>query len=182
MKFKGFSIAIAIIAVIFAFSNYSFSQSSETKNCETKKCETKKCETKSGSCSGKCSESKSSCSDKGNSKSCCSDKNKTGNSQGTQDSVKVCPVAGEKIEGQGVKLSYLGKEYTFCCEGCAAKFQKEPLDYIKEEILCPVMGEAASKESFTEYNGTKYYFCCAPCIKKFNKDPDKYKEGYKETK
>lgn len=177
MKLKRFSIAIAIIAVLFAFSNYSYSQSSETK-----KCETKKCETKSGSCSDKCCESKSSCSDKGNSKSCCSDKNKTGNSQGTQDSVKVCPVAGEKIEGQGVKLSYLGKEYTFCCEGCVAKFQKEPLDYIKEEILCPVMGEAASKESFTEYNGTKYYFCCAPCIKKFNKDPDKYKEGYKETK
>jgi len=168
MKLKGFLIAVAVFAAIFAFSNYSFSQSTETKNCNTKKCETK----------SSCCTDKSTC----ETKSCCTDKNKTGNSQGSMDSVKVCPVAGEKIEGQGVKLSYLGKDYTFCCEGCAEKFKKEPLDYIKEEILCPIMGEAAAKESFTEYNGTKYYFCCMPCIKKFNKDPEKYKDGYKETK
>lgn len=170
MKLKGFLIAVAVFAAISAFSSYSFSQSTETKKCYTT-CETT-CDTKSSCSYNKCSESKS----------CCSDKSKTGNSQGAQDSVKVCPVAGEKIEGQGVKLSYLGKEYTFCCEGCVEKFKKEPLNYIKEDILCPVMGEAASKENFTEYNGTKYYFCCAPCIKKFNKDPEKYKEGYKETK
>ena len=89
----------------------------------------------------------------------------------------VCPVSGEAIdgaEGNPVKLTYLGKEYTFCCENCLKKFKAEPMDYIKEEIKCPVMGEAASKETFSIYNGVKYYFCCQPCVKKFEKNPEKY--------
>ncbi len=164
MSVKKIFIALAFIVSLFAFTNYTYSQS----------CCDKKCEIKSN-CDKNCTCQK-------DSKNCSSDRGKTGTSQGVLDSGKVCPVAGEKIDGQGVKLSYLGKEYTFCCEGCAEKFKKEPLDYIKGEILCPVMGETASKENFTEYNGTKYYFCCAPCIKKFNKDPEKYKDGFKENR
>ena len=89
----------------------------------------------------------------------------------------VCPVSGEAIdgaEGSPVKYTYLGKEYTFCCAGCVAKFKSEPMNYIKEELKCPVMGEAASKDVFSVLDGVKYYFCCQPCVKKFEKNPDKY--------
>lgn len=100
-----------------------------------------------------------------------------------QDTVKYCPVSGEKIdgsEGKPVTFNYLGKEYTFCCENCVAAFKKDPKKYIKEELLCPVMGEAVDEENTTVYNGVKYYFCCKPCIKKFNNNPEKYLNGYKQ--
>lgn len=103
---------------------------------------------------------------------------KTGDSQGiVSDSVKTCPVSGEKLdgsEGEPVKYTYLGKEYTFCCSGCVKKFKSEPIKYIKGELLCPVMGEPVDKNISTVYEGVRYYFCCNPCIKKFEKEPQKY--------
>ena len=99
-----------------------------------------------------------------------------------QDTVKICPVSGETIdgsEGKPVTFNYLGKEYTFCCANCVEKFKKEPVKYIKDPIVCPVMGETADAENTSVYNGVTYYFCCKPCIKKFEKDPEKYKNGYK---
>ena len=129
-------------------------------------------------------------------KDCCKDKNKSeckmdksdcsskiGNSQGTvmSDSAKLCPVSGEPVnhDGESVKYSYLGKEYEFCCEGCLKKFKAEPMSYIKTELTCPVMGEAASKDVSTVVDGVKYYFCCEMCIAKFNKDPKKYLDKVK---
>lgn len=103
---------------------------------------------------------------------------KTGDSQGVMsDTLKICPVSGEKIdgsEGESVKFTYLGKEYTFCCSGCVKKFKAEPINYIKGEVLCPVMGEPVDKNVSTVYEGVKYYFCCNPCVKKFEKEPAKY--------
>jgi len=130
-------------------------------------------------------------------KDCCKDKNKSectknqksdcsskiGNSQGTvmSDSAKLCPVSGEPVnhDGESVKYSYLGKEYEFCCEGCLKKFKAEPMSYIKTELTCPVMGEAAAKDVSTVVDGVKYYFCCEMCIAKFNKDPKKYLDKVK---
>jgi YHS domain-containing protein len=130
-------------------------------------------------------------------KDCCKDKKKSectttqksdcekksGNSQGTvlSDSTKLCPVSGEVLgqEGEPVKLTYLGKEYEFCCAGCVKKFKAEPMSYIKTELTCPVMGEAASKDVSTVVDGVKYYFCCEGCIKKFEKDPKKYLDKVK---
>jgi len=105
--------------------------------------------------------------------------NKTGEAQGLNDSGKVCPVSGEKIEGAGVTYVYMNKTYTFCCEECIVKFKEEPMNYVKqEEFLCPVMGEPAEKDLFLMYNGAKYYFCCKPCMKKFDKEPEKYSKGF----
>ncbi|HAX48136.1 MAG TPA: YHS domain-containing protein [Ignavibacteria bacterium] len=106
----------------------------------------------------------------------------TGNAGGdTSVTGMTCPVSGEAIgEGQGIKFGYYGKDYTFCCEGCLAKFKKEPMNYIKEELTCPVMGEVIeSKDVFVMHEGTKYYLCCKSCNKKFESDPDKYKNGPK---
>ena len=87
----------------------------------------------------------------------------------------ICPVSGETInEGEAVVYNYLGTDYKFCCKNCLKKFKAEPLDYIKGELKCPVMGESASKDEFVIVDNVKYYFCCASCKSKFEKDPEKY--------
>jgi YHS domain-containing protein len=133
-----------------------------------------------GDCCKNKNKSESECKSKEQTKDCsktttdCT--SKTGNSSGIVDSAKVCVVTGEVLgeEGPPVYYTYLGKEYAFCCAGCVKKFKAEPMKYIKEEIKCPVMGEAASKDVSTVVDGVKYYFCCESCIKKFEKDPQKY--------
>lgn len=167
-------------------------------NCKSGKCEMKnssgdmnsgKCEMECKSTgdmnSGKCEMNNSS---SGEIKERCCTKSSgqskvksNGEAQGVNYSSKVCPVSGEKIEGAGVTFSYLSKEYTFCCENCVSKFKAEPMNYIKEQLVCPVMGEPAEKDITLMYNGTKYYFCCKPCTKKFNKEPEKYSSGYKDN-
>lgn len=93
----------------------------------------------------------------------------------TKTAGEVCPVSGETIaEGEGVVFNYLGTDYKFCCKNCMKKFKAEPMDYIKGELKCPVMGEPASKEEFVIIDNVKYYMCCASCNGKFEKDPEKY--------
>lgn len=128
---------------------------------------------------GHCGDMKSSNETKTEDGKCC-DKHGNAGGDSTVSTGMTCPVSGEAIgEGQGVKFSYYGKEYTFCCDGCVAKFKKEPMNYIKEEMTCPVMGETAVKDVFVMHEGTKYYLCCKSCLKKFENDPDKYKNGPK---
>lgn len=93
-----------------------------------------------------------------------------------------CPVSGEVLGDNPKTVSYLGKEYKFCCPGCVAEFKEEPMNYIKEPLMCPVEGGAASKEMSAVYEGTKYYFCCAGCDKEFLSNPDKYKNGNSSEK
>jgi YHS domain-containing protein len=44
---------------------------------------------------------------------------------------EVCPILGNKINKKVKTISYDGKVYGFCCEGCDSKFEKEPLKYYK---------------------------------------------------
>ena len=93
----------------------------------------------------------------------------------TQIAGDICPVSGETIgEGEGVVYNYLGTDYKFCCKNCVKKFKSEPMDYIKGELKCPVMGEPAVKDEFVIVDNVKYYMCCASCKRKFEKDPEKY--------
>jgi YHS domain-containing protein len=153
----------AVLTAMFVVANISFSQVSHKEGDCTKKCE-KECTTSQGN------QENSDCP-----KDCTA---KTGNSQGmVSDTGKVCVVTGEKLdgsEGEPLKYTYLGKEYLFCCNGCVKKFESEPMNYIKEEIKCPVMGETADKNISTTVDGVKYYFCCSSCVKKFKDNPEKY--------
>lgn len=155
---KPLSIIASLALMLFVFAGVSYSQD---KNC---------CENKASAC---CVENKS----------CCDEHASTdpmGNAGGDStvaSTGKVCVVSGEAIgEGQGITFDYYGKTYDFCCEGCLAKFKKEPMDHIKAGgLTCPVMGDAIeSKEVFSMQNGTKYYLCCEMCLSKFEKDPQKY--------
>ncbi len=139
------------------------------------KMDTTKCNKSGGD---KCTGRKD-CKMEGSNKSGCNKNTSGGMKSGSSDTLKskTCPVSGEALdgaEGDPVTYTYLGKEYTFCCAGCVKKFKAEPMNYIKDELTCPVMGEAASKDVNTVVDGVKYYFCCSGCISKFEKNPGKY--------
>ena len=154
---------LAVLTAMLFTVNFTVAQINQKESDCTKKCE-KECTTTQNT------QEKSDCM-----KSCTT---KTGDSQGNvSDTSKVCVVTGEKLdgaEGEPLKLTYLGKEYLFCCAGCVKKFKAEPLDYIKEELTCSVMGNPVNKKIFSVVDGVKYYFCCSGCIKKFESDPQKY--------
>ena len=53
--------------------------------------------------------------------------------------VATCPVSGEKLGEMGspVSIDYQGKKVSFCCEGCIAKFQKDPAKYLGKTPATP---------------------------------------------
>jgi len=40
-----------------------------------------------------------------------------------------CPVTGESVERNGVKVTYKGNTYAFCCDECADTFKSDPDKY-----------------------------------------------------
>ena len=162
MKMK---ILLALVAVLFATS--AIVKAQENNCCKDKqksecKMNKEECKMNKEDCKKnmeeckmskeECKMDKSDC--KMNKEDCKMNKpevEKTAQGSGSTDSVKVCPVSGEVLgqEGDPVKFTYLGKEYEFCCAGCVKKFKAEPMSYIKTELTCPVMGEAASKDVST---------------------------------
>jgi len=47
-------------------------------------------------------------------------------------------------------------------------------DKAEKTLLCPLSGEAVSKDASADYKGGKVYFCCDGCKAKFAKDTAKY--------
>ena len=171
---------LAVLTAMFFVANITFAQVSHkegdcSKNCQ-KECGMTQNSQEKSNCTHECTMKTGSSQEKSNCTHECT--TKTGNSQGEiSDTNKYCTVTGELLdgsEGEPLKLTYLGKDYLFCCNGCVKKFKSEPMSYIKEEIKCPVMGEVADKNVSTVVDGVKYYFCCSGCIKKFEKEPQKY--------
>ncbi|MCX7833109.1 MAG: YHS domain-containing protein [Ignavibacteria bacterium] len=117
----------------------------------------------------------------GNIRERCCHKSEIDGMNSISDSNLVCIVSKETIKSNPERFTYLGKEYTFCSKSCIEKFKSEPLNYIKEGLVCPVMGDEINPEFYTIHNGIKYYFCCKGCIKKFKEAPEKYINGYQEN-
>jgi YHS domain-containing protein len=42
---------------------------------------------------------------------------------------EVCPVMGNEVDPEANTVEYEGKLYGFCCDGCDAKFRKDPKKY-----------------------------------------------------
>ncbi|MCS7212026.1 MAG: YHS domain-containing protein [Chloroherpetonaceae bacterium] len=42
---------------------------------------------------------------------------------------KVCPVMGKPVSPKAQTVSYSGKVYGFCCNGCDRKFSADPAKY-----------------------------------------------------
>lgn len=169
--------ALAIVSILFISSDnlYSKDNSCCCADCVCPTCICSETCCKDGSCTG-CNDNK--CCEGNISEADCCNKNTSG---GVQSDSAVCIVSGEKlVEGKEVSVNYMGKDYKFCCEDCAEGFKNEPIKFVKEGLICPIMNEPVKKNVYTMYEGTKYYFCCKMCIGEFNAEPTKYIK--KETK
>jgi YHS domain-containing protein len=62
-------------------------------------------------------------------------------------------------------------------EACAMKADKA---CCKEAMVCPVSGDSAKAEIFSEVKGQKVFFCCGDCKTAFDKDPAKYEAKIKK--
>jgi YHS domain-containing protein len=61
-------------------------------------------------------------------------------------------------------------------EGAQMKDKAAP----KFQTLCPVTGDAISKDVFVDHEGKRIYFCCDMCIPTFKKDPAVYLKKIEE--
>ena len=43
----------------------------------------------------------------------------------------ACPVSG-KSANPNISVDYQGKKYSFCCKGCASRFEKNPEKYLAQ--------------------------------------------------
>lgn len=108
-----------------------------------------------------------------------------------------CPISGKDISGKNGYV-YKGTYIQTCCDGCAKKVEKHPLNALlkirqndEEPILaegfkaqskCPATGEKANPDIFTVKNNTLVRFCCAGCEKSFSKEPEKVTDKILEGK
>ncbi len=98
----------------------------------------------------------------------------------------VCPTCGCSLVRLGIskekatKHSHDGKEYLFCCQGCADVFAADPeirLEETKDLIACPTcLAEKPPQSADTlEYVEQEIHFCrCPHCLDVFRKAPDYY--------
>lgn len=96
------------------------------------------------------------------------------------DSVTRDPVCGMLVdpEKDGPGFEHDGVHYRFCCEGCRAKFEAAPDDYI--EAIDPVCGmsvKRASARFFLAHERAKNFFCSQRCLEKFEAEPERYAKG-----
>ncbi len=98
-----------------------------------------------------------------------------------------CPIMDEPINLAVSAATDDGPVY-FCCEGCIAKYQKNPEKYAtkvaaqrkaladraKVQVTCPVSKESVDRKVFVESKGEKVYLCCKDCAGKYESDPAKY--------
>lgn len=98
------------------------------------------------------------------------------------DSAEYCLVSGEKIDGEGIKYSYLNTDVKFCCESCEKSFKKNPAKYLSAAGLrCSVCDEDDASKDITAINdGVKYYFCGKGCKAKFEEDPQAQLKKYQK--
>lgn len=98
----------------------------------------------------------------------------------------ICPTCGCSLVRLGVDKNnivlrkYNNKEYSFCCDGCAILFDKNPEETIQETkdlVVCPSCLAEKSINQTTEFNhnGNIIYFCkCPYCLSVFKENPEYY--------
>src|SRR5262249_13881505 len=74
------------------------------------------------------------------------------------------PVCGMQVEPKLTRsVTYDGRAYYFCSQGCKDKFRADPLRYLKPAAteIDPVCGMkvAPNPQRSVEHDGRTYYFC-----------------------
>jgi YHS domain-containing protein len=108
-----------------------------------------------------------------------------------------CPVmTSEEIDGESKVVEYKGKKVALCCDTCVAKFEKDPDNYARVEVLPQLAGVEVSKRAIeqvycpvnkdcvvgpkdvsAEYKGKTVYFFNKSALRKWKEDPEKYAGG-----
>ncbi len=98
----------------------------------------------------------------------------------------ICPTCGCSLIRLGVTKKnavmrkYMGKEYMFCCDGCATLFDETPEALLEETnslVVCPsCLAEKPINQTVAiSHQGEKLYFCkCPYCITVFQEDSEYY--------
>lgn len=98
----------------------------------------------------------------------------------TQDAVIRDPVCGMTVDPNAGKpsLDYQGRSFHFCSNGCHAKFEAAPENYLSaKDPVCGMSVDRATARHFLKHEGEKFYFCSAGCKAKFETDPSAYLDG-----
>ncbi len=106
------------------------------------------------------------------------------------------PVCGMNVHPATAKHvhEHAGKNYYFCCGGCAAKFRANPQQYLKKPAGLVTLGMPAAmarpqvslerdpvcgmnvnpSQAAHEHAGKTYHFCSPGCVEKFKANPAKF--------
>jgi len=101
-----------------------------------------------------------------------------------------CPVSGKPVADK-TYVDASGVRVHFCCGKCAAKFKEKPAPILEKMGVktvkteggamvtdlannhCPITGEAAQADVFTDREGVRVHYCCPGCEKKLAAEPVK---------
>jgi Cu+-exporting ATPase len=90
------------------------------------------------------------------------------------------PVCGMTVDPDAGKphRHHDGRDYHFCSESCAGKFEASPADYlVAKDPVCGMAVDRSTAKYFLKQGGEKFYFCSAGCKAKFEADPEAYRDG-----
>ncbi len=98
----------------------------------------------------------------------------------------ICPTCGCSlvrlgvVKNNAVSRVYRNKVYSFCCDGCAVLFDKDPetiLMETKDLVVCPsCLAEKPINQTVAlSHNGKTIYFCkCPYCMSVFKENSEYY--------
>src|SRR3990172_5477646 len=87
------------------------------------------------------------------------------------------PVCGMNVTGDSrYSVNFKGRDYQFCCQGCADTFKQAPERYLIDTVRDPVCGMSVRMDSRfrAEHQGEAYYFCSQHCLQRFQNSPDQF--------
>ncbi|WP_368516357.1 heavy metal translocating P-type ATPase [Rhizobium sp.] len=97
-----------------------------------------------------------------------------------QDVVIRDPVCGMTVNPDAGKpsMDYHGRIFHFCSNGCRAKFEAAPENYLTaKDPVCGMVVDRATARHFMKHEDEKFYFCSASCKAKFEAEPSAYLDG-----
>ena len=103
----------------------------------------------------------------------------------------ICPTCGCSLVRLGISnemsatIHHGGREYRFCCQGCAELFSTDPDKYLRQTedlVVCPTcLAEKPIELAVTmNIGGHEVHFCgCPYCAELFQKNPEFYVQRLK---
>ena len=90
---------------------------------------------------------------------------------------KVCPVAGEELDGREHIVWVGNKSFAVCCKKCLRKASGTPAVYLDKlegrgkQTLCPISGEKIDRRQFVDLEGFRVHASSAESLEKIKADP-----------